>query len=105
MATTNPITARALQSAKPMNDVVKDAMLLALEEVCRLANEGHTVISADVCFGRPRIQLAASPLLTHLAETGKAGYYVHALREGKRTRQGQLHDRACTVVWAEEDAA
>lgn len=105
MGAHNPIQTRALRSAKPMNEVVKEAMLQALEEVCRLANEGHTVISADVAFGRPRIQLAASPLLAHLVETGKAAYYTYAIREGKRTRQGQLHNRSCTVVWAEENVA
>lgn len=105
MVSHNPLQTRALRFAKPMNDVIKEAMLQALEEVCRLANEGHTIISADVALGRPRIQLAASPLLAHLVETGKAAYYTYAIRDGKRTRQGQLHDRSCTVVWAEEEAA
>lgn len=102
MGAVNPFRAQAIRAATPMNRLVMDALMQAMEEACRLANEGHTIIALDISLGRPTIELAATPRLAAMAERGDAAYYTFAIRDGKRRRGGQLHGRACTVKWYEE---
>lgn len=103
MHTLNPIRARALRAATPMNNIIMDALISAMEEACALANEGHTIIGLDITLGRPTIQLAATPRLAAMAETGAAAYYSFGIgQDGHRRRGGQLHNRRCVVKWYEE---
>lgn len=97
------LLARARQSGKSANHQLMDALLAAMEEACRLANEGHVIVGLDISAGRPTIQLERSAVLAHYVEVGKASYTTHGIdRNGQRRRVGELLGRGvCRVTWME----
>lgn len=94
---------RARRAEQP-NQALLDALLHAMQEAVRLANEGHTIESLEVVGGLPTIRLAPSSYLRQLAAEGRAGYSSHGIgRDGQRKRLGELLGRGpgCRVTWLE----
>lgn len=97
------LSERARRAAAPANQAVMDALLEAMQEACRLANEGHTVVGMDISGGRATLQLERSRHLANLVESGAAAYTTHAIgTDGQRRRVGELLGRGrCRVTWME----
>jgi hypothetical protein len=96
------VSARARPDAPP-NSVLLEAALDAMEEACRLANEGHAILGLAVRAGQPVIQLGRSPRLAEMLSTGAAAYFAHGIgRDGQRRRMGELLNRGrVRVTWLE----
>ncbi len=71
------------------------------DEAERLEAEGLRPIGAGIRAGRPCIELATSPKLARLADTGQAAYYGHGQDDLGRWRRGTLLRRNVTVFWTE----
>jgi len=70
-------------------------------EVARLESEHLNPIGAGVRGGRLCVELAVSPRLAHLADTGLAAYYLRGHDESGPYRRGMLLRRPVTVFWTE----
>jgi hypothetical protein len=70
-------------------------------ETERLESEGLKPIGAAIRAGRLCIELATSPKLTRLINTGEAAYYGHGQDDLGRWRRGTLLRRPVTVFWTE----
>lgn len=77
-----------------------DVLSQALES---LQSEGHTILAGGIGASKPYVILANSRLLSHLAEQGKAAFYMRGTdHDGQHYRKGQLLDyRAVIVTWLE----
>lgn len=94
---------RARRAQAP-NRALVDALLAAMQESCRLANEGHVIDSLEVVGNLPTIRLQPSTYLRHLIDEGRAAYTSHGVgADGRRRRMGELLGRGpgCRVTWLE----
>lgn len=98
------LLAQRARRAEQPNKALMDALLQAMQEAVRLANEGHTIESLEVVGCLPTIHLQDSAHLRNLVEAGRALYASHGVgRDGQRKRMGELLGRApgCRVTWLE----
>lgn len=84
-------------------DVLVDRQAPLIKAACALLEkEGHAVLAAAVAPGRPVIQIAGSPHLARMIDTGRAVYYMRGHDDHGHYRRGQLLSyRNVLVTWEE----